>query len=163
MSTASWTGCEIILRNHLLTFTPTGGGSTLATRLGSTSTGSGADGKLFRSQAPDNLTGLWGVIRIIDAPLQGFDGGLLIRATAELILYGRPRKMQAQVEACADVVMEAWANWSYTEVGGHLSAMRITNRFTIPYTEPADRELVAVRLLLPFRCSPIFLLSVTAA
>jgi hypothetical protein len=63
----------------------------------------------------------------------------------------------AQVEACADVATEAWMNYRYTEVGGVLIASDPTNRFTIPYTEPADREVVAVRLLLPFRCAPIFL------
>ena len=157
MSTASWTGVKAILRTRLLAFSPTGGGTTLAARLGSTSTGSGSDGKLFHDQAPDNLTGLWAVLRIIDAPVTGFDGGFLIHATAELILYGRPRKMAAQVEAAADVAMEAWHDYSYSESGGHLSTQDVTNRFTVPYQEPADRELVAVRLLLPFRVSPIFL------
>jgi hypothetical protein len=41
--------------------------------------------------------------------------------------------------------------------------MDATNRFMIPYQEPADRELVAVRVLLPFRCSPIFLTRYAAA
>jgi len=97
-------------------------------------------------------------MKIADAPIAGFDGGFLIRATAELQIFGRPRKMSAQVQACADVVMEAWTNWAYTEVGGHISALDITNRFTAPYeSDPADRELVQVRMYLPFRCSPIFL------
>lgn len=157
MSTASWTGVLAIIRNRLLTFSPTGGGTTLAVRLGSTSTGSGSDGKLFHSQAPDKLTGLWAVLRLIDAPVTGFDGGFLVRATAELQIFGRPRQMAAQVEAAADVVMEAWNLWSYVEVGGVVIADKITNRFTVPYEEPADRELVQVRLLLPFRASPIFL------
>jgi len=157
MSTASWTGCKHIIRNHLLTFTPTGGGTTLLVRLGATASGSGSSGKLFFDQAPDSITGFWSILRIIDAPITGFDGGFLIRATAELIFYGRPRSTQAQVEAMADVAMEAWHDFVYNEVGGHLSATDVTNRFTVPYTEPADRDLVAVRLLLPFRCSPIFL------
>ena len=157
MSTASWTGVKSIIRNRLLTFSPTGGGTTLAVRLGSTSIGSGSDGKLWWDQAPDTTGSMWAIARIIDAPVTGFDGGYLVRATAELQLYGRPRKMAAQVESMADVVMEAWNLWSYTEVGGVLIADKITNRFTVPYEEPADRELVAVRLLLPFRVSPIFL------
>lgn len=157
MSTASWTGVLAIIRHRLLTFTPTGGGTTLATRIGSTTSGSGSDGKLFLDQAPEGITGFWGILRIIDAPISGFDGGFLIHATAELILYGRPRKQQASVESMADVITEAWHDYLYSETGGHISAQDVTNRFTIPYTEPADRELVAVRLLLPFRCSPIFL------
>lgn len=162
MSTASWQGVKQIIRTRLLTFTPQSG-TSLATRLGATSSGSGVDGKLFFSQAPDNLTGFWAVLRIIDAPVAGFDGGFLIRATAELIVYGRPRKMEPQVEACADVAMEAWLNYRYTEVGGVFLADDPTNRFTIPYEEPADRELVAVRVLLPFRVAPIFLTRYAAA
>jgi hypothetical protein len=153
----------LIIRNRLLTFTPTGGGATLATRLGSTASGSGSDGKLFFDMAPDNLTGFWAILRIIDAPVTGFDGGFMIKATAELILYGRPRKEAANVESMADVVTEAWHDYLYSETGGHISATDVTNRFTIPYTEPADRELVAVRLLLPFRCTPIFLTRYAAA
>lgn len=163
MSTASWTGVKQLIRTRLLTFTPTGGGTTLATRLGSTTSGSGSNGKLFLDQAPDDVTGLWAVLRIINAPITGFDGGFMIKADAELILYGRPRKMAAEVEAAADVCMEAWHDYLYTESGGHFSTLDVTNRFTIPYVEPADRELHAVRLVLPFRCTPIFLTRYAAA
>jgi hypothetical protein len=157
MSTASWTGVELIARSRLLTFSPTGGGTTLAVRLGSTSSGSGSDGKLYLNQAPDSLTGLWAVFRIIDAPNIGFDGGFMIKATAELICYGRPRNQMAAVEACVDVCCEAWHDYHYQESGGHFSSMGPTNRFPIPYADPADRELCAVRVLLPFRVTPIFL------
>jgi hypothetical protein len=158
MSTASWTGVQLIIRNRLLTFTPEGGGPTLRTLIGSTASGSGSDGKLYLNQAPDDLTGFWGVFRVIDAPVQGADGGFMIRATAELILYGLTRKTQAQVEAMADTIMQAWNNWSYVEEGGTIIASKITSRFPIPYvSDPADREVVAIRMLLPFRCTPIFL------
>jgi hypothetical protein len=158
MSTASWTGVLQIIRNRLLTFTPTGGGTTLATRLGSTSTGSGSDGKLFIDQAPDTVTGLWAVLHVIDAPESGFDGGFLIRAQVELMIYGRPRSSQATVKSCADVVAEAWHAFYYSEAGGHVSGTGVLNRSTIPYTsDPADRDLVAVRLVLGVRCTPIFL------
>lgn len=157
MSTASWTGVLQIIRSRLLTFAPTGGGTTLATRLGNTTTGSGSDGKLFLDMAPDNLTGLWAVLRIIDTPISGFDGGFLLKPTAEVIVYGKPRNQAASVRACVDVMVEAWHDYQYTEAGGHLSTMDVTNRFTVPYVAPADREVVAERVLLPFRCSPIFL------
>jgi hypothetical protein len=164
MSTASWTGVEQIARSRLLTFTPTGGGSTLAVRLGSIATGSGSDGKLFLNRAPDNLTGLWAVFRIIDAPVTGFDGGFMIKATAELIVYGRPASAMASVESCVDVACEAWHGYLYTESGGHFSTLDPTNRFAIPYAgPPTDRELCAVRVLLPFRCTPIFLTRYAAA
>ena len=163
MSTASWTGVLQIARSRLLTFTPPNAGTTLATKLGSTSTGSGSDGKLFLDMAPDDLTGLWAILRLIDAPVQGFDGGNLIRGQLELICYGRPRRMAAQVRACADTAQMAWKYYSYTETNGVFIADHVTSRFTIPYAEPADRELVAERLLLPFRVVPSFLLSITSA
>lgn len=164
MSTASWTGVQHIIRNRLLTFTPDGGGPTLRTLIGSTASGSGSDGKLFLNQAPDDLTGFWGVLRVIDAPVQGGDGGFMIKATAELILYGLSRKTQAQVEAMADTVMQAWRKWAYGEAGGTIVSSEITSRFVIPYaSDPADREVVAIRLLLPFRCTPIFLTRYAAA
>lgn len=161
-STASWTAIEQIVRQRLLTYTPPTG-STLATRLGSTSTGSGSDGKLFFDQAPDNLTGLWAILRGLDTPVDGFDGGNLIRALYELTIYGRPRNQAAAVKGCAVVVQQAWKYYSYTEVGGVLIADKMQNGFLIPYTEPADRELVAYRLLIPFRVAPSFLLQVTSA
>jgi hypothetical protein len=161
MSTTTTLAVLREIRTRLLTFSPKGGGSTLATLIGATSTGSGADGKLFINQAPDNVTGFWAILKLIDYPQQGFDGGFLIRGQAELILYGRPRKVQAEVERMADLVMEAWLHWA-TSTSGHLSAMAIQSRFAVSYEEPADRELVAVRLVLPFRCIPSFLLQYAA-
>lgn len=156
MSTATTQAVMREIRYRLLNFTPAVG-STLRTLIGSTASGSMADGKIALDQAPDNISGFWGILRLIDFPQQGFDGGFMIRGQAELTLYGRPRKVQADVERMADLVMEAWMHWA-TNASGHISAMAITNRYTIPYEEPADRELVAVRLVLPFRCIPSFLL-----
>lgn len=166
MSTATTLAILREIRTRLLTFAPGGGGATLATLLGSTATGSGSDGKLFLNQAPDSFasTGsgaFWAVLRLVDLPQQGFDGGFLLKGQAELILYGRPRRLQSDVERMADLVVEAWLNWMYT-ASGHISAMDITSRFTIDYEAPADRELVAVRLLLPFRCAPTFLTQYSA-
>lgn len=156
MSTATTLAVLREIRSRLLTFAPMGGGATLATLLGSTASGSGSDGKLFLNQAPDSISGFWAVLRLVDLPQQGFDGGFLLKGQAELILYGRPRRLQSDVERMADLVVEAWLSWMYT-ASGHISAMDITSRFTIDYEAPADRELVAVRLLLPFRCAPTFL------
>jgi hypothetical protein len=161
MSTATTLAVLREIRNRLLTFAPMGGGATLKVLIGSTTSGSGSDGKLFLNQAPDNISGFWGILRLIDFPQTGFDGGFLIRGQAELILYGRPRKVQSDVERMADLVTEAWLHWA-TNASGHISATAIQSRFAIPYEEPADRELVAVRLVLPFRCIPSFLLQYAA-
>ena len=162
-STASWMGVQRLIRSHLLEFQSVSGGSDLATLLGATSTGSGSDGKFFFNQAPDKMTGFWAVFRVIDDFKDGADGRLMIRGTAELSLFAHGRRFQSQVEAMGDLIEEAWLQFRYTEVGGHLSATGIANRFLIPYTEPADRELVHLRMLLAFRCTPMFLLKYSAA
>jgi hypothetical protein len=163
-NTGSWGGVEQLIRQRLLTFVSSTGGGTLAQRLGSTSSGSGADGKLFLDQAPDNVTGFWAVLRIITAPPNGADGRLMIKGTAELMIHGKPRAVASTVKGMATLVSEAWLEWSHTEVGGHLSAMDATpSPGLVPYTaDPADRELVTYRMLLDFRCTPQFLLKYAA-
>lgn len=156
MSTSSLTGVLQIIRTRLLSFAPATG-STLATQLGSTASGAGSDGKLYLNQAPDNITGFWGVLRLINAPQEGMDGGLMLRCEAELILYAQGRTNQSAVERMADTVEQAWLWYGYAEVNGTIIAGKITNRFPIPYQPPADRELVAIRLVLPFRTTPQFL------
>lgn len=157
MSVASLVSIEQTIRTRLLTFTPLSG-TTLATLIGSTTGGAGSSGKLYLSQAPDDVTGFYGVMRLIDMPQQGLDGGFMVRGLLELILYGRPRSQQSAVERMADIVTEAWNHYRYTEATGRcLVARDVTNRATIPYEAPADRELVAVRLLLPFMATPSFL------
>ena len=68
MSTESTTALEAQLRTRLLTFAPLGGESTVADEIGSTETGSGADGKLYWDRAPDNIDATspirWGVLRL---------------------------------------------------------------------------------------------------
>ena len=164
MTTQSTNAILNTIRSRLLTFAPLGGGPTLATQIGSTASGSGSDGKLFKHQAPDDLTGTWGVLRLRDFPQQGFDGGMMLRGQVELILYGKPRTptLVTNLERMADTVTEAWMDWAYT-ASGHISAHDITSRFHIPYEEPANRELVAIRLLLPFRCAPTFLTQYASA
>jgi hypothetical protein len=165
-STASWSAIEQLIRTRILTFVSVSGGADFATRIGSTASGSGSDGKLFIDQAPDSVlsSGSWAILRILDAPPNGADGRLMIKGTAELMIHARPRKAAAEVKAMATLVQEAWRGYAYTEVGGHFSAMgSVPAPGMIPYTsDPADRELVTYRLLLEFRCTPQFLLKYAA-
>jgi hypothetical protein len=157
MSVVSTTSLERTARTRLLTFVPSSA-STLATLLGSTASGAGSDGKLYLNQAPDDVTGFWGVMRLIDYSQQGTDGGFMVRGALEVMLYGRPRSQQSAVERMADVVTEAWNHYSYTEATGRcLVARDVSNRATVPYQAPADRDLVAVRQLLLFMATPSFL------
>lgn len=157
MTTASTSAVLNTIRSRLLTFVPSGG-SSLATLLGSTTSGAGSDGKLYLNQAPDSVTGFYAVLRLIDAPQVGLDGGFMIRGACELMLYGRPRSQQSAVERMADNVVAAWRDWVYTEATGNCIASRdVASRLVVPYLEPADRDLVAVRLVLNFMTAPSFL------
>lgn len=155
------TGVLQAIRTRLLTYQPPASASTLAVLLGSTSVGAGSDGKLFLNQAPDSISGFWAILRLIDAPQTGLDGGFMIRATCELQFFAQGRKNQAAVERMADTALQAWTGWLDTDAAGNCIAARdITNRFAVPYEDPADRELVQIRMLLPFMTTPAFLTTV---
>ena len=153
MSLDSTTEVLQAVRTRLLTFTPASG-STLATLLG-THAGAGSDGKLYLYQAPDNVTHPYGVLRVIGRDPDGDDGQFLKKPLLELHFYHRPRAQQAACEALADRAEEAWTHWlSSSDV---ISARGVESRATITYDDPADRELVCVRMLLKARVAPDFL------
>lgn len=154
MSTASSVAILQAIRTRLLTFTPQTG-STLAVLLG-TLTGAGSDGKLYLNAAPDTVTYPYGVLRLIGRDPDGDDGRFLQKPIAELHFYHRPRSNTAACEALADRVEEAWHHWVAT-TGDIISARAIEGRVTITFSDPADRELVCVRMLLPFRVAPSYL------
>lgn len=138
-----------VVRTRLLTFMPPDATETLAQMIGTTTEGSGQDGKLYKVQAPDKLPHPYGLIRLIDLVPQGDDGRYLERGVIELQFFHRPRRNMADCEAFADRARQAWHRWVSAADG--ISALRVEGRATITYTEPADRELVQVRMLLPFR------------
>lgn len=158
MSTASTLAILQTVRSHLLTYVPSSG-STLAVLLGATTSGAGSDGKLYLDHAPDHITGFYGLMRLIDAPVEGWNGGRTMRGLIELHLFGRPASQLAAVNRMADVVAEAWRDYQCSEAGTArcIVARDIQTRTVIPFDLPADREVVLVRLLLPFLAVPQFL------
>jgi hypothetical protein len=132
--------------------------TTLAAMLG-TATGAGSDGKLYLDEAPDGMAKPYGVMRLIDKRPQGDDGRYLSRGFVEVIFYDHDRSGHSTtpkqfVNACADRVEEAWLRWEASGTDQTLRAGPIESRFTIPYTDPVDRSLKAVRLLLGFHVVP---------
>ena len=157
MSVASTVSMLQTVRTRLLTFTPAAT-STLATLLGSTTSGAGSDGKLYLDQPPDDVTGFYGVLRLLDLPQQGLDGGFMVQGLLEAHFFGRPRSQASAVKRLGDVTVEAWNHYRYTESTGRcLIARDVTHRSTITFEAPTDRELVVERLLLPFMATPSFL------
>jgi hypothetical protein len=154
MSVATLTAVEQAIRTRLLTFNS----SALRTALG-TATGAGSDGKLYIDQPPDAVAPPYGVMRFLDFPVTGVDGGAMVKGTLEVMLYGRPRAQGAALKAAGALVLDAWQAFSDTTAGNaQCLVARDAQGFTlIPYTDPADRELVVCRILLPFMVTPGFL------
>lgn len=147
MSTATLIGT---LRTRLLTFSRLQG-DTLADILGRTDGGNGSDGKLYKVQAPDNITkpengpSRWGVMALTNrrTNAENAERDLI---DLEVMLFARPRSQQDAMEEAADACDEAmlrYTNFTNDAIGnwGRL-------RNTLPVmTGPADREVVQIRLV----------------
>jgi hypothetical protein len=161
VSTDSTTALEAQLRTRLLTFEPLGGVTTVAEELGSTDSGSGADGNLYWDRAPDNLDrtlvnlGLpirWGVLRLKNRrDIPGQSEGHLYEL--EVMLYGRPRSQKATLEAVADRMDQAMVR--YVDAVNGLAASTTSTRNTLPpFREPADSDVVQIMLEYTLRVYP---------
>lgn len=147
-----------VARTRLLTFVPNShpvqGTNTIASRLG-TATGAGSDGKLYKNRAPDNISYPYGVMRFVGIFTGGDDGGYNIRGPIELQFYGYGASMEGLISSCMDVAEEAWRDWCVLAVNDSIVAQRSYGRAPVPYeSDPADRELICHRILLPFYATP---------
>lgn len=146
MSTA---GLLASLRSRLLDFSRLEG-ETLAEILGSTDTGSGSDGKLYIVQAPDNVTTVspsrWGVMALKNRRTGGTEQSARDLIELEVMLFARPRSQQAAMEEAADACDEAMLRYQNLDADLVGNWGRLRN--TLPVmTEPADREVVQIRLM----------------
>jgi hypothetical protein len=164
VSTESTTGLEAILRTRLLTFEPLDGSGTVASALGSTQTGAGADGNLYWDRAPDNLDRImaaqgdplrWGVLRLKNwRDIPGQSEGKLTEL--EVMLYGRPRSQRATLQGVADRMDQAMVRWVDAE-SGVVAASTSTRNTLPPFKEPADADVVQVMLEYTLRVYPAYL------
>lgn len=157
MATGSLDAVAGTIRSRLLTYAPPGGAPTLAERLGTTPTGTGADGKLYLDQIPDDVEWPVGLLSIEGLRTEGDDGGFGIRAQAVLTLRGDQRDQTATIRAMGDVASAAWRHWVDRSADGIIVAQALSARAQIPVNEPALREVVIERLVLPFFCYPAYL------
>jgi hypothetical protein len=139
---------ETTLRTRLLTHPRLGGGATLAELLGSQA-GAGADGKLYRVQAPDNVTtatpSRWAVMWLKNRRTNA-ENAQRDLAELEVMLFARPRNQQDALERAADACDEAMLRYQ-ERIGDGLVGCWGRSRSTMPpFTEPADREVVQIRL-----------------
>lgn len=145
------------LRTRLLTF-DRASGNTLAEILGSTQAGAGVDGKLYIVQAPDNVTdpaqspSRWGIMSLKNRRSNAENAEKEL-VDLEIMLFARPRGQQMAMEDAADACDEAMHRWEdYTnDVIGVWGRMRNTLPVMV---EPADREVVQIRLMYTLVCYP---------
>jgi hypothetical protein len=164
VSTESTTGLEAVLRTRLLTFEPLDGSGPVASALGSTQTGAGADGNLYWDRAPDNLDRImaaqgdplrWGVLRLKNwRDIPGQSEGKLTEL--EVMLYGRPRSQRATLQGVADRMDQAMVRWVDAE-SGVVAASTSTRNTLPPFKEPADADVVQVMLEYTLRVYPAYL------
>lgn len=150
MATTSQLATLQAIRTRLLSFS----GGVVATALGTLS-GAGSDGKLYIDQAPDNVTVPYGVLRIADWRSEGDDGQFARRVEVELQLLTRPRTNASALKGIADHCERAMRAWRDVS-SGVLCARQGLTRATVLYEEPADREVVLERLLIPLYVHPTY-------
>jgi hypothetical protein len=144
MSTTSTQGMIQDLRARLLNFVPRSG-DTLNTSLG---------GRLYTTQAPDNVTYPYAVVRLMDRQQTVGDQGFRTRGEIEVSIFDRPRSQQWRAEAIADVVQQAFLHWDLKTSG--LMFAQHSRRVTMPPAPtPMDRELVQIAVYVPIVAWPV--------
>lgn len=168
-NTASTNRILETIRTQLLTFAPLShvdtGTRTIATLLGADA--SAPDGRMYLDAPPDNVVYPYALLRMFGPTPGGDDSGFQMRGFCELQFFDKPRSQSRNyggvtllrpiaLNAMADIATAVWRDFVLTAIDDTLVAQRITVRGDVPYTEPANRELVQVRMLLPFYATPNF-------
>lgn len=144
-----------ILRSRLLAFTPMSG-DTIPALTGTMTTGSGSDGKLWWTEAPDGVDqttpAIWAILALKNRrPVPDIPEAY--QAELEIMWFGRPRDVQDDVERAADVADEAFLR--FRDVSGGLVAVFPAQRTTMPiFPSPADRDVVQIMQVFPLRLYP---------
>jgi hypothetical protein len=153
VSTDSSDNLHTQIRNQLLTFAPKGGGPTLNTQLGGSATN---EGRLYKSQAPDTVLYPFGVMRMINRLTSGEYNGERESFDLEIMLFGRPRTQGKTIEDAADVFDQAMLR--YRDGSSGIIFSRSRQRDTMPQpVDPADREVVQIRLAYACKTWPLYL------
>lgn len=151
MATTSQLATLQAVRSRLLAWS----GGAIAAALG-TLAGAGSGGKLYIDQAPDTVTVPYGVLRIADWRSEGDDGQFARRVEVELQLLTRPRTNASALKGIADNCERALRAWRDVS-SGVLCVRQGLTRATVFFEEPADRDVVMERLLIPLYVHPTYL------
>lgn len=114
--------------------------------------------RIYRSQAPDDADVPYIVLRAINAQTDPAFNNTRVNFDLEVMVFGRPRSAEQTVETIADLVEQALLTWRESGATLGLSFARTSLRDTLPpLPDPANRELVQVRLLIECATWPRYL------
>ncbi len=147
MTTTSTEALTQQLRTRLLTYQPPAAAATLTARIG---------GRLYIDWPPDRAVFPYGIMRLMNGDRDGAYNGERMTAEMEVQLYSNTRVNAVALEGMADVCDMAMLK--YVDAGSGLVFSRQGRRDTLPPpSDPADREVVTIRLVYPLRVWPLFL------
>ncbi len=149
----STSAIEVTLRNRLLTFDRLTG-DRLNDLLGGTEDGSGTDGKLYRDKVPDNVTGPFGVMRLMNRRRDSENPQAEL-AELEVQFFVRGWGNRSTLNDAADAADEAMANYrSVTPEAGVIAAWAAKRSAMGPWREPADADVVQIMCVYTLRLWP---------
>lgn len=126
-----------LVRDRILNFAPIVG-DPLETAI---------DGRLYQVQAPDNSAFPHGVMRFINRVGNG--DARRENVDLEVMLFDRPRTRAKNLEDVADLFDQAMVGWVASSSGLVFSRGTRSRDTLPPFADPADREVVQIRLIYP--------------
>ena len=144
---ASTEAIIVLIRARLLTFAPMGGGSTLATLLGS---------RLYHEQAPADATYPYAVFRLLNRVESDGFSGMRESGDVEILFLDKPRVNEFAAHAAADVADQAMLDWNDVTAGIAFSRFRARDTLPPANMSPMDRDLIIVRCLYPVVLWPTY-------
>lgn len=113
-------------------------------------------GRLYRLAAPDDVAPPYGVMALKSPQLVDGTDALKLAGDLEVQWFGRPRASQPAIEALGDRTVSALLTWRDASSGLAYIASATAESLP-PFTAPADKELVQVRVLARLKAFPVFL------
>ena len=134
-------------------------GATLANALNQ-----GTTPPVFIGQAPDGQTSPYLLLRLLNQRADGNYRNGRLTFDVEVIVFVRPRSKQQDAEKAADVVLQSMSNWLAAPNTAGTPGLIFGQHFqrdTLPTaTEPADRDVVMIRILASCVAWPTYLTAV---
>jgi hypothetical protein len=147
---------EITLRNRLLTFARLTG-SSLDSILGGQA-GSGGSGKLYRDKVPDNVTGPFAVMRLMNRRRDSENPEAEL-AELEVQFFVRGWANRSTLNEAADAADEAMRDYrSATNDAGVIACWGAKRSAMGPWKEPADSDVVQIMCVYTLRLWPAYLI-----